>query len=298
MSPTIYEDIPLAALTTYRIGGPARYFATPRTREELIDCLAWARERLLPWFLLGAGSNVLISDQGFPGLVLKLAGEFREFSLDENAGIIRAGSAAKLPLLSTYLARRGFSGFVFACGIPGTVGGALRMNAGTKHGEIKDVFVSAELLTPALRKRKIDSKEMHFQYRTSALKDSRDIVLEAQFRLGTRKDPAEIMSNMQQILADRKRRRPKIPENCGSVFKNPPGGRSAGYYIEQAGFKGVQEGRARVSPEHANWIVNLGNATAMDVKALILRIREAVYEKYRVNLERELLFIPEDLPEA
>ena len=296
MSPTIYENIPLAPLTTYRIGGPARCYALPETREELADCLKWAKDRRLPWFLLGAGSNVLISDQGFPGLVLKLAGEFTRFSVDETNCTVRAGGALNLPGLSVYLARHGYSGFEFGCGIPGTVGGAVRMNAGTGSGEMKDVFLSAELLSPASRIRTLEARDMDFRYRASALKHSPDIVLEVRFRLGDRKDPAELMKRVKDILLERKRRQPKIRRNCGSVFKNPPGPKSAGYYIEQAGFKGVQEGGARVSPEHANWIVNLGKATAMDVKTLIRRIREAVYKKHHVNLERELLFIPEDLP--
>jgi len=293
--PEFAEYIPLKPYTTYKIGGPARYFCTAESSLDLLDALRWCKGNGAPWFLLGGGSNVLIADSGFPGLVIRLGGEFRRIGLNQKNGLVTVGGGVMLPKLGMTLVTRGWSGFEFMCGIPGTVRGAVRINAGTKHGETKDHFVSASVMTPECRMETIGKEEMGFSYRHSRLVNRRDIVMEATFRLERKEDATVLKRRVQGGLAGRRRRQPKNKKNCGSVFKNPPGDKPAGWYLERAGLKGKKIGDAIVAEEHANWIVNLGNATSQDVKRLIGLCQDRVFKAFGIPLEREVLFIPNDL---
>jgi UDP-N-acetylmuramate dehydrogenase len=289
------EFHPLSGHTTFRIGGPARYFLEASSEAELVAALQWGRDRGLPWFVLGGGSNVLISDDGFPGVVVQLGGELGQYTVDENAGVVRAGGGVRLQKMCIDLARQGWPGFEFMSGIPGTVGGAVRINAGTKDGEMKDKFVRARLLGGDLQQREVTAADMRFTYRRSSIFEQPVVVLLASLRLGERTDPAVLRAKIRDIVEDRRRREPRIPRNCGSVFKKTPDGKSAGWYIERAGFKGRQVGDAMVAREHANWILNLGDARCRDVRELIREIQDAVRDRFEIELEREVMYVPEDL---
>lgn len=287
------KDIKLSGLTTFRIGGVARYYCLCPSLAEVKEALSWCKKNDLPWFILGNGSNLLVADTGFPGLVIRLTDEFNRVVFTE--GFVEAGAAVLLPALSRHFLVQGWGGFEFMCGIPGTIGGAVRMNAGTKQGEIKDHFLAAEILTPAGVVATKQREDMDFGPRRSYLHKSRDVVLAVRF---SRPQPAErvhILAKIKQIIAERRRQQPKNRHNCGSVFKNPPSGRPAGWYIDQAGLKGLRLGDAMVAQEHANWIVNLGKAKAWQVKGLIEKIQEKVWQRFGVQLEREVLYVPEDI---
>ena len=296
LSSRIKRNFSLKSLTTYNIGGSAKYFFIADDFDELLNALQWAKNNGLPCFLLGRGSNIIISDEGFPGLVIKLGTGFKNILIDEQKKIVTAGGGVSLPILGVVLINNGLSGFEYMCGIPGTVGGAVRINAGTtKEGEIKDNFISVKVLMPNFEIATLTKIDMRFSYRYSYLVDNGGIMLTASFRLEEKKEPAILKKKVREIILRRKQKQPKNRKNCGSVFKRPQEGNTAGYYIEKTGLKGMQIGGARVAVEHANWIVNLGNAKAKDVKELISLIQNEVWNKFGVMLEREIIYVPEDI---
>ena len=296
MKKTIFKNILLSSFTTYHIGGPAKYFFIAKNIYELFDILEWAKREGIPWFVLGRGSNLLIDDNGFPGLVIKLGGDFKKIEINESYGLVSAGGGCSLPKLGIALANKGWSGFEYMCVIPGTVGAAVRINAGTtKEGEIKDRFVSAQVLMPDLQIKTLSANELNFSYRYSNLIENNGIVLNTTFRLETRESAEILKKRVKELALSRKRRHPRNTRNCGSIFKRPKGGKSAGWYIEKAGLKGIRIGDAQIAPEHANWIINLGNARAKDVKALIELAQEKVMKKFNIKLEREVIYVPEDI---
>ncbi|MGQ9689537.1 MAG: UDP-N-acetylmuramate dehydrogenase [Desulfobaccales bacterium] len=279
--------------TTFKIGGPARHFSICQSIDDLLEALYWCKDHGLPWFILGNGSNILVSDDGFPGLVIRLGGEFNNVVFQGDA--VEAGAGVLLPALSRHFLTQGWGGFEFMCDIPGTIGGAVRINAGTKEAEIKDHFVSARVLSADGTVRNIAKDDMNFSHRHSCLAHSRDIVLSARFSRPYMEEKKRIQEKIKQIIADRRQKQPKNRHNCGSVFKNPLGGKPAGWYIDQTGLKGLRIGDAMVAHEHANWIVNLGKARAEHVKELIEKIQEEVFQKFCVKLEREVIYVPEDI---
>lgn len=287
------NELILEKYTTYKIGGTVKHFTICDSIAEVQATVVWSRNNDLPWFILGNGSNILVSDDGFPGVVIRLGRDFKKVVFTRDT--VQAGGGLLLPSLSRHCLARGWGGFEFMCGIPGTIGGAVCVNAGTKQGQIKDHFISATVLTPAGEIRTLTKEDMDFSYRHSMLAENRDIVLSATFAKPYDEDKAVIQERIQEIIASRRQKQPKIKRNCGSVFKSPPGGKPAGWYIDQAGLKGYQVGDAMIAHEHANWIVNLGNAKAKDVKAIISHVRETVFQKFEIMLEREVLYIPEDL---
>ncbi|MBK1736089.1 UDP-N-acetylenolpyruvoylglucosamine reductase [Halorhodospira abdelmalekii] len=283
------ENVPLKNKCTYHIGGEARYFATPGSLDELEQLLDDCKKSETPWFLLGAGSNVLFSDDGFSGVVIRLAGAFKEIVFDDAAERVVAGGAARLPYLSRTCAKRGIGGFEFLCDIPGTVGAAVRINAGTREHEIKDRLLSVKVLDPEEGVRTLTAEELQLGYRRSMLLERRWIVLEAHFSYGCRASRAALLEAMAAERRARKAKQPANPRNCGSVFKGAE--RPAGWYIEQCGLKGCRIGGAMIAEEHANWIVNVGDATAADVKALIELAQSSVYERFGVMLQREVEYV-------
>jgi UDP-N-acetylmuramate dehydrogenase len=288
-----YEKMLLATHTTFKIGGPARYVSVCNTTDELNAALSWCQQNGVPWFILGNGSNILVADEGFPGQVIKLGQGFKEITFYED--FAEVGGGVLLPALSRQMLAIGWGGFEFMCDIPGTIGGGVRMNAGTKQGEIKDYFVSAAVLTPSGDIKELSKLDLGFGHRCSRLSESRDIVLSATFAKPFASDKETIKKKIKEIIADRRRKQPRNKKNCGSVFNRPAGGKPAGWYIDKAGFKGYQIGDAMVAYEHANWIVNLGNATANDVKTIIRHIQETVFKKFGIALEREVIYVPEDI---
>jgi UDP-N-acetylmuramate dehydrogenase len=288
---------PLSSHTSFRIGGPADALVAPADREDLITLLAEIREQGIPSVVLGGGTNLLVRDGGFRGVVISLKqmsaiNVAREYhSLGGSFVLVHAEAGAALGQLLIISVERGLTGLEFATGIPGTVGGAICMNAGTSQGEISDVVDTVTLLAPSgelvLRHR----DEMGFGYRTANVPPGH-IVLDAKVIL-RHGDAGKIKAQVKKLMEQRKARQPWGLPNAGSVFKNPMG-ESAGKLIEEAGLKGRTAGGAKVSDKHANFIVNTGNAKAVDVLSLMDAIREKVLEMHRIRLEPEIKIIGED----
>jgi UDP-N-acetylmuramate dehydrogenase len=299
MKSEIRLNYSLKNLTTIKIGGSALYFSTPTTLLELKEILAFSIERHLQFYILGNGSNVLINDTDFNGIVIKLCGDFNKIFFHENDGIVTCGAGANLMKLGSTLAERGYIGCSYMGVIPGTIGGAVRMNAGTlEEGEIKDHFLHAHVLDPQSGDiQTYSAKDMQFSYRRCALSQSRKILLRVAFKLPQipDKNQGEARKILISILAARRQKHPKVPLNFGSTFKRPFEGKPPGWYLEQVGLKGMRSGGAMVAEEHANWILNMGNATSQDVKNIISEGQKRVFDKFGINLEREVIYLPEDM---
>jgi UDP-N-acetylmuramate dehydrogenase len=290
----ILKNHPLAPLTTWKIGGPAEFLAVPRDLEDIYVLMHLAYDRGWPLYFLGRGSNLLIDDGGLPGLTLHLAKSLQ--GLERQGDRLRAGAGLPLPKLARTMARWGFSGFEFLSGIPGTVGAAVRLNAGAHGQSLAGVLTRVWVATPQLRLLELQAGELGLGYRTSRLLNFPHwLVVEAEFALTTSAPPTEVERLMAELLALRKARLPSNPRSCGSVFKNPATGPAAAVLIQEAGFKGRRLGDAQVSRKHANFILNQGRATAAQVKALVAQIQEALWRSHGVALEREVVFLPDDL---
>jgi UDP-N-acetylmuramate dehydrogenase len=279
----IERDAPLARLTTVGTGGAAAYLARPGTLAELERALAWAGEQRLPLAVIGLGSNLLVSDDGFPGLVLRLDGELAAIHIA--CGEARCGGGASLAAVVRRATTAGLSGIEFGCAIPGTVGGAVRMNAGAYGGELKDVLVEATVVS-AGGVRRGGRDELDLRYRHSNVGPG-EVVASATIAL----HPApvdEIKATVRGMQSQRAAAQPRKARTFGSVFKNPEGGRGAGSLIESCGLKGHVIGGARISPVHANFIENTGGASSADVAALVVEARRCVRERYGVELQHEV----------
>ncbi|MFA4904288.1 MAG: UDP-N-acetylmuramate dehydrogenase [Desulfobaccales bacterium] len=290
----ILENQPLAPLTTWKIGGAAARLAAPADVEGVYRLMRLAQDRGWPLFFLGRGSNVLIDDAGLPGLTLHLAKSLQ--GIEPQGETLRVGAGVALPRLAQAAARLGFAGFEFLAGIPGTVGAALRLNAGAEGCSLGGVLRRLWVATPQLHLVEFQAAELGLGYRSSLLLNFPHwLVVEAEFNLAQPADPEAIKARMRELLLARRARQPANPRSCGSVFKNPPGGPAAGWLIDQARFKGRSYGDAVVSREHANFILNRGQATAAQVKGLIQEIQATVWQTQGIALEREVIFLPEDL---
>jgi len=290
----ILQDYPLAPLTTWKIGGLARYLAVPRDLEDVCRLMHLAYTRGWPLYFLGRGSNLLIADAGLPGLTLHLARSLQ--GLERLGDRLRAGAGLPLPRLARTVADLGFSGYEFLAGIPGTVGAAVRLNAGAHGRNLADVLTRVWVVTPRLQLLELKVSELGLGYRTSLLLHLPHwLVVEAEFALDCPASPVEVEKRMEELLLLRRARLPANPRSCGSVFKNPPGGPPAGALIEEAGLKGRRLGDAQVSRKHANFILNQGRATAAQVKALVAQVQEEVWRTQGVVLDREVVFLPDDL---
>ncbi|MEW6521220.1 MAG: UDP-N-acetylmuramate dehydrogenase [Thermodesulfobacteriota bacterium] len=279
----------LAGYTTFKVGGRAEAIVFPRGRDELSLLIRRLHELAVPWVILGRGSNVVIADEGLRGVVIVLGREFSAIELLEDAGdsvLVRVEAGCSLVKLVSWAVERGYAGLEFAAGIPGSVGGAIVMNAGAWQREMKDVLVRVSIMDSRGAIAASDIDAMRFAYRTWGAEQG-SIALEGFVRL-TKDEPGRL----REICSDyRQRRRQRQPQNMasgGSFFKNPPGGRSAGQLIDQAGLKGRTVGGAMVSPVHANFIVNTGNATARDIIELMGIVQQAVQERYGITLEPEV----------
>jgi len=279
----IERDAPLASRTTWRIGGPARYFCRLRTEAALSKVLAEVAAEKMPLAVLGMGSNVLVADEGFPGCVLRLEGGFLEVRVDGER--VHAGGGAALGGVCAAAARAGLSGIEAISGIPSSIGGAVRINAGAYGGEIFDVLESLGLVGRTGERRTAAAAEIAHGYRWSALIDSREIVSRATLRLRSA-SREEIEAKTRTVSEKRRGALPSEP-NAGSVFKNPEGD-YAGRLIEACGLKGERRGDALISPRHANVIVNTGRARASDVLELMRRMRDAVRDRFGVTLMPEV----------
>ena len=279
---------PLARYTSLRIGGPADLWVEPASEADLITLLRWARSQGLPVTALGGGSNVLVPDEGLRGLVVRVGFDHIRWGSPEGDGGCRvvAGAGTPLARLIHEAAHRGCSGLEPCAGIPGTVGGAVVMNAGTRYGYIGDVVEWLRVVDGEGRVQTWSREQCGFGYRTSRLQQEPVTVVEAQLvlRPGQRE---QILTTLRQHTAYRQRTQPLRYPNVGSVFKNPPGD-SAGRLIEACGLKGLRRGGAQIAQQHANFIINLGGAQAADVLALMATAWRCVRDRFGVILEPEV----------
>ncbi|NVM21053.1 MAG: UDP-N-acetylmuramate dehydrogenase [Desulfobacterales bacterium] len=289
----------LKSLNRIRIGGKASYYVVAINASILQEVIKFSSQKQIPFYILGAGSNVVISDEDFDGIVIRLGGELESIAFDAKQACVTARAGASLMNLGFRLARLGYLGYTYMAVIPGTIGGAVRMNAGTtKEGEIKDHFVKARVLDPSTCEVvEYEWKDMGFGYRESAISNTGRIILQAAFRLKEEsgRDVRQAMKNVQALLASRREKQPRNRRTFGSTFKRPPGGKPAGWYLERVGMKGMRVGNAMVAKEHANWILNIGEARSADVKAVIDIGQKRVFEEYGVMLSREVIYLPEDM---
>jgi UDP-N-acetylmuramate dehydrogenase len=282
---TIDENVPLGRLTTVGIGGPARHFARPTSVDELEEALRWAAGEGLDVFTVGLGSNLLIADEGVEGLVLRLEGELAAAATEDDLLVAGGGAANAVCLHRTRAA--GLGGFEFACAIPGTVGGGVQMNAGAYGGDWSQILERALVVSadgPSWR----TPEELGLEYRRSALRPG-EIVAWAEFRLEP-KDPSEIKATVADLQARRKAAQPTNKRTFGSVFKNPDHELSAGRMLEACGLRGHRIGGAQISPRHANFIENAGDARASEALALMAEARRRALEQFGVELEHEVRF--------
>jgi UDP-N-acetylmuramate dehydrogenase len=282
----IRSNVLLAGLTSMRVGGAAEYFISPRSSTELAESLRWASDRQLPITIIGAGSNLLISDQGLAGLVV-CTRHLRGIEFDQESGQVTVAAGEPVARLAMQIAHHGWTGFEWAIGIPGTVGGLVVMNAGAQGGSAADCLVSAQTVSLTGDINLLYPQDLDFSYRTSALQDSSRLVTSATFKFQTGGDPDAIASNTESKLKARHTTQPYHLPNCGSVFRNPLP-EFAAKLIQDAGLKGYQIGNAQVSELHANFIVNLGNAKAQDIFSLIEHIKAVISDRDRVVLETEV----------
>ncbi|WP_072016182.1 UDP-N-acetylmuramate dehydrogenase [Leptolyngbya sp. KIOST-1] len=292
MNKNTLRNIPLAAYTTWKIGGVAKYLVEPLLGN-LREALTWCAECQLPVYVLGRSSNVLIDDSGLPGLVVITCNSLTKLCREDN--FIVAESGVSLPRLSRFAAHEGFSGFEFLIGIPGTVGGAVAMNAGLtvfRPREMTDIVKDFDVLNLDGTIKTLTMADVHAGYRYTSLLDDQRLVLKVRFHINSEGEPNKIRRSTLEHLRERKRKQPLDKPTAGSTFKSPSGGKSAGWYIEQAGLKGFEFGGARVSPVHANWIENMGSATSADVRHLIDYIQTRVDNQLGIQLEPEVRFLP------
>ncbi|MEN3037537.1 MAG: UDP-N-acetylmuramate dehydrogenase [Candidatus Kryptonium sp.] len=275
---------PLAKYSTFKIGGPADLYIEPKDVDELLNLIRYLKDREIDFVILGNGSNVLISDEGFRGAVINLESGLN-FIRFENEYVV-AGAGVKLAKFVDFCIENGFRGVEMLAGIPGTLGGAIIMNAGAYSGEISDYLVDVDVIRN-LNLIRLKKEECGFGYRTSNLLG--DVVVQARFKF-PRGDVEEMKKIRREILIKRNQTQPVNFPNVGSIFKNPPGN-YAGKLIDEAGLKGVQIGDAQISEKHANFIINKGNATARDVLELIKLAQRKVYEKFGIKLELEVKLI-------
>jgi UDP-N-acetylmuramate dehydrogenase len=271
-------------MTTFRVGGPAEWYCEPHAEAELLLCLQWANSLGVPVTLLGAGSNLLISDAGLVGLVISTRW-LRGVHLQADG---RVWAAAGEPLINVVrlAAKQGWSGLEWAVGIPGTVGGAVVMNAGAHAQETATPLVEANLVDEHQNYRTLASADLGFSYRHSLLQERPWVVTGACFQLQTGHDPVEVSALTQRNWEQRQRSQPYDKPSCGSVFRNPPQ-HKAGWLIEQTGLKGFQIGGAQVAHRHANFILNANQASASDIHRLIHYVQDQVYRQW------SLLLVPE-----
>lgn len=281
----VRRDEPMSRHTSFKIGGPADLMVCPETREQLLYCHRIGREYDLPVFLMGNGSNLLVGDLGIRGLVLKTAGGYEDIAFDGDTAHVQSG--ALLSKLTYAALRHGLTGLEFACGIPGTLGGAVVMNAGAYDGEMKDVVACVAAYDPqADAVHVLEGDELNFGYRHSVFRERPMIVLEAALKL-IPGDVGKAKQTVNELNCCRREKQPLTQPSAGSVFKRPAG-YYAGTLIEEAGCKGMRVGDAQVSEKHAGFIVNVGKATARDVLDLIALVRQRVHDHAGVWLEPEI----------
>ncbi len=282
----VFKNLSMAKRLTFKTGGPASVYVVANTIADLRTTINIASDNETPFFVLGRGSNLLISDSGYKGIVIELGRDFKKVS--GGGEYIQAGAASSLALIAQQAWKNSLNNFAFAVGIPGSLGGALVMNAGAHDGSMSDVVFNATIYTPKQDLKVISGSDLGFSYRSSRIAEL-GIVLEALIKLEPG-DPKRIRRTMERYFKKRKESQPFEYPSAGSVFKNISG-ISAGRLIDEVGLKGIRIGDAAISTKHANFIVNLGSARAGDIFALINLIRDQVHREKGIVLETEIILL-------
>jgi UDP-N-acetylmuramate dehydrogenase len=282
---------PLASLTSFRVGGPAEWYVAPRRLEDLQASFEWAKSEGLPLTLLGAGSNLLVSDRGLPGLVI-CTRHLRQTQFDPETGTVTVGAGEPIARLAWQAAERGWQGLEWAVGIPGTVGGAVVMNAGAHKSATADILLHIQTLLPNGSIEQLTPKDLDFSYRTSNLQGSQRLVTQATLQLKPGADPKVVQAATNEHLERRRRSQPYHLPSCGSVFRNPES-HAAAWLIEQIGLKGYKIGGAQVAERHANFILNCGGAKASDIFQIIRHVQQQVESHWALCLEPEVRILGE-----
>ncbi|MBR0307994.1 MAG: UDP-N-acetylmuramate dehydrogenase [Mogibacterium sp.] len=287
----VLRDEPMSRHTSFRIGGPAEALVLAADEAELSAVLSAVTPTGAEHMIIGNGSNLLVSDEGYPGIMIKLAGDFESITRSaEDPNRVRVGAAVLMSRTAAFLTENGLSGFEFASGIPGSIGGAVFMNAGAYGGEIKDVVRSVRVMAPdGSNAREISGEDMAFSYRHSRAQDEDMLILSAEMEL-TEDDPAAVAERVADLAARRNAKQPVSYPSAGSTFKRPVGGYAAAL-IEQSGLKGYKVGGAEVSEKHSGFVINTGGATCEDVLAVMRHVREKVYADSGIMLEPEVRLI-------
>lgn len=305
----IKENVPLSQHSTFQVGGAARYAVAVQTVDELQEAIDWAKTNKVPWRVLGSGSNVLVSDTGFKGLIIWYRD--KSLSIDEESGYIEVAAGALTAVVAGAIARAGLTGFEWAAGVPGTIGGAIYGNAGASGGEMKDtireVFVFEK---KGLKTYKLD--ECQFKYRSSRFKSNPGVIVGATMKCARAEQGVEPLEKVKEVLKYRMDTQPKGLASSGCIFKNyEPSDQEiqalqkknipenflsnrripTGWLIENAGLKGFQIGTAQISPVHGNFIVNVGDANAADILAVIDHVKKTVQEKFGIEIEEEISIV-------
>ena len=280
----VFLQEPMAAHTTFRVGGPADYFVIPSSLQALAKTVAYCRQEGKPFFILGNGSNLLVGDGGYRGVVIALKEGLHQ--VDVQGDCLRAQAGALLSRIAGRALEAGLEGVAFAAGIPGTLGGACVMNAGAYGGEMKQVLKEVTVLTPEGRQTRLDAEELELGYRRSNIPGRGYILLEAllQLRPG---DPAAIRARMEELAVKRREKQPLEYPSAGSTFTRPEG-HFAGKLIQDAGLRGFSVGGAQVSEKHCGFVINRDGATAADIVALMEQVQQRVWERFGVRLEPEV----------
>ena len=282
----VLENVDLKKYNTYGIGGKAKYLIKPYSKEKLIELIKWIQDNKMPWFILGNGSNVILPDEDFNGIIIKLD-KLDNISIDNE--IIKAESGISLGKFVEKLLEIGFTNYAPLMGIPGLLGGAIIGNAGAYKVAIFDYLIDVTIMDEQGNIKVLKKDEINYGYRSTEFKDKKNIILEATFQ-GIKGDINKSKEEIKENLIKRKNTQPLEYKNAGSVFKNPLNA-AAGYLIENSGLKGYTIGGAQVSSKHANFIINYDNATSKDIKMLIKYIREKVEEKYDEKLVLEQVIV-------
>ena len=283
----IYLQEPMAGHTTFRIGGPADCFLQIENEEQIKGVQRYLNMVEMPYFVLGNGSNLLVNGGGYRGIILQIGPKMSEIVVEGGRIVAKAG--ALLSQVARVAMEHGLTGLEFASGIPGTVGGGVMMNAGAYDGEMSQVVTQVRVISRDGETMELDRATMEFGYRTSTIRNNSFIVTEVTFEL-QKGDRDVIMAKMEELMARRKEKQPLEYPSAGSTFKRPEG-HFAGKLITDAGMKGFQIGGARVSDKHCGFVINAGNATARDVRDVIGEIQRRVKDKFRVDLEPEVVFL-------
>ena len=286
-SGTVTEQEPMNKHTSFSIGGPADVFVQPATKEEIRSAVCCAKESGVPFFVMGNGSNLLVSDEGFRGVIIQIGKNFQDISVQDTVVEVQAG--ALLSRTARTALNEELTGFEFAAGIPGSVGGAVAMNAGAYGGEIKDVLLDAEVLTQDGEFLTLTGEELELSYRHSCIFEKGYVVLSARFKF-SRGNAEEIRARMDELARARREKQPLEFPSAGSTFKRPEG-YFAGKLIQDAGLKGYTVGGAQVSEKHSGFVINRGGATAEEVAFLIKQVQKKVMEQVNVMMQPEVRFL-------